>query len=279
MMCPTGVYIPQLVGEDLLEELDMSRIPNFANLDPAYTNQAWDPGNKYAICKNWGWTGWIYDTTIVTTEIKTWADFIDVAMGEASGKTRSSTRPPTCAACTSGPTASTGPPRIRPSWMRARTSSSTSSPSTSRRSTRIPASTSRRAATRLSQVWNGDARQGLIVDRGGRRRPRPVQWAPRRPRDRAVDGQLVHPRGGRERRCRLQLHQLHPRPGESAQGHRVPRLQHRRQGSARRCPPTRRSWTWCTSPTRKSAACAAGLARQPGRVVEIYNKVKAAAGA
>ena len=87
MMCPTGAYIPQLVGEDLLEPLDLSRITNFKNLDPAYTDQSWDPGNKYSICKDWGSTGWIYDKTIVTREIKTWADFIDVAMNEASGNT------------------------------------------------------------------------------------------------------------------------------------------------------------------------------------------------
>lgn len=85
MICPTGVYIPQLVGEGLLAELDLTRIPNFSNLDAAYTNQAWDPGNKHSVCKNWGSTGWIYDTTQISREITTWSDFIDVAMNEASG--------------------------------------------------------------------------------------------------------------------------------------------------------------------------------------------------
>ncbi len=28
-----------------------------------YTHQPWDPGNKYSVCKDWGSTGWIYDTT------------------------------------------------------------------------------------------------------------------------------------------------------------------------------------------------------------------------
>lgn len=87
MICPTGVYIPQLAAEGLLEELDLSKITNFKNLDVAYTNQTWDPGNKYSVCKNWGSTGWIYDKTVVTREITSWADFIDVAMNEASGKT------------------------------------------------------------------------------------------------------------------------------------------------------------------------------------------------
>jgi spermidine/putrescine transport system substrate-binding protein len=86
MICPTGVYIPQMVGEGLLEELDLARLKNFGNLDAAYANQDWDPGNKYSVCKNWGSTGWIYDKTVIGREINTWADFIDVAMNEASGQ-------------------------------------------------------------------------------------------------------------------------------------------------------------------------------------------------
>jgi spermidine/putrescine transport system substrate-binding protein len=87
MICPTGVYIPQLAGEGLLTELDKGRITNFANLDPSVANQAWDQGNVYSVCKNWGTTGWIYDKTVVEREITSWADFIDVAMNEASGAT------------------------------------------------------------------------------------------------------------------------------------------------------------------------------------------------
>lgn len=87
MVVPTGVYIPQLAKAGMLEELDKTKIPNFSNLDPNYANQAWDPDNKYSVCKNWGTTGWIYDKTVVTSEIKTWADFIKVAQTEASGKT------------------------------------------------------------------------------------------------------------------------------------------------------------------------------------------------
>ena len=87
MVVPTGPYIPQMATANLLLELDHSKIANFANLDPLYTNQPWDQGNKYSVCKNWGTTGWIYDTKVVTKEIKTWADFIQAAMGEAKGQT------------------------------------------------------------------------------------------------------------------------------------------------------------------------------------------------
>jgi spermidine/putrescine transport system substrate-binding protein len=85
VICPTGIYIPQMSQLDLLEELDLSRIPNFANIDVAFTNQSWDPNNQYTVCKDWGSTGWIYDTEVIKRDILTWNDFIDVSMNEASG--------------------------------------------------------------------------------------------------------------------------------------------------------------------------------------------------
>ena len=94
MVVPTGPYIPQLVKAGLLAELDKSKIPNFKNLDKPYANQSWDPDNKHSVCKNWGTTGWIYDTTVVKTEIKTWADFIKVAQTDASGRTSVLDTPP-----------------------------------------------------------------------------------------------------------------------------------------------------------------------------------------
>jgi spermidine/putrescine transport system substrate-binding protein len=74
-----------MASEKLIQPLDHSKIANFANLDPLYTNQTWDQGNKYTVCKDWGTTGWIYDTTVVKRDIKTWSDFLDAAQKEASG--------------------------------------------------------------------------------------------------------------------------------------------------------------------------------------------------
>jgi spermidine/putrescine transport system substrate-binding protein len=87
IVVPTGVYIPQMVSLGLLEPMDVTRIPNFANLEDAYKDQPWDPGNGYSVCKDWGSTGWIYDSQAISSPINTWQDFIDVAKGEASGKT------------------------------------------------------------------------------------------------------------------------------------------------------------------------------------------------
>lgn len=83
---PTHQYIPQMAASDLLEELDHSKLPNMEFLDPAYIDQAFDPGNKYSVPKDFGTTGYVYDTTVITRELTSWADFFDAAQNEASGK-------------------------------------------------------------------------------------------------------------------------------------------------------------------------------------------------
>ena len=74
-----------MIQNGLLEKFDKSKLPNWStNLDPLYLAQAWDPTNDYSVCKDWGSTGWFYDKTKITTEIKTWTDFIKACQGEAS---------------------------------------------------------------------------------------------------------------------------------------------------------------------------------------------------
>ena len=85
IVVPTGPFIPAMVANDLLQELDLSRIPNFSNLEPEYTDQPWDPNNQYSVCKDWGTTGYAYDSTLIDVEMSTWQDYIDVAMNQASG--------------------------------------------------------------------------------------------------------------------------------------------------------------------------------------------------
>jgi spermidine/putrescine transport system substrate-binding protein len=87
IIIPTGVYIPQMASDGLVQTLDKDRLANFGNVDPIYLGQDWDPGNDYTVPKDWGSTGWIYDNSVLTTPLETWQDFIDAAMGPASGQT------------------------------------------------------------------------------------------------------------------------------------------------------------------------------------------------
>jgi len=86
IVVPTGPYIPQMIQNGLLEKFDKSKLPNMVNVDPLYLGQAWDKTNDYSVCKDWGSTGWFYDKTQIKTEIKTWKDFLDVCQGEGSKK-------------------------------------------------------------------------------------------------------------------------------------------------------------------------------------------------
>ena len=84
IVVPTGPYIPQMIQNGLLEKFDKSKLPNMVNVDPNYLAQKWDPTNDYSVCKDWGSTGWFYNKTRIKTEIKTWSDFIAVCQGEGS---------------------------------------------------------------------------------------------------------------------------------------------------------------------------------------------------
>jgi spermidine/putrescine transport system substrate-binding protein len=87
IIVPTGGYIPEMVAKGLLLPLDKSKIPNFANLDPALLNFPWDRGNKYTIPKDYGTTGFIYDKTVIKKKLRTWQDFADAAaLPEVGGR-------------------------------------------------------------------------------------------------------------------------------------------------------------------------------------------------
>jgi len=56
---------------NLLEPLDISKIPNYQNLDSTLLEKAasFDEGNKYAIPYFWGLTGLIYNKRYVPDEV------------------------------------------------------------------------------------------------------------------------------------------------------------------------------------------------------------------
>ncbi|WES62974.1 spermidine/putrescine ABC transporter substrate-binding protein [Microbacter sp. GSS18] len=93
IVVPTGVFVPQMIENGLLEKLNKDLLPNMENLDAAYLGRAWDPTNDYTVCKAWGTTGYVYDKTVITRELTTWDDFFDAAQNEASGKTSMSDDP------------------------------------------------------------------------------------------------------------------------------------------------------------------------------------------
>lgn len=87
VVVPSGYYVPQMAQNGLLMELDPSLMPNLAKVGKDFKDQPFDPGNKYTVVKAAGTTGYAYDSTVITRELKTWPDFFDAAQKEGSGRT------------------------------------------------------------------------------------------------------------------------------------------------------------------------------------------------
>jgi spermidine/putrescine transport system substrate-binding protein len=86
---PTNYTITTYVELGLIQELDLSLIPNFdaASQNPVFAGPATVNGKVYAVPKNWGTTGFVVNTKQITSGPKSWKDFFDVTMGAGSGHT------------------------------------------------------------------------------------------------------------------------------------------------------------------------------------------------
>lgn len=49
VVVPTGFAIPPLVKQNLVQPLDMAKLPNAKNINPAFLNSTFDPGNKFSL--------------------------------------------------------------------------------------------------------------------------------------------------------------------------------------------------------------------------------------
>lgn len=93
IVVPTSIYIPDMAKHNLLQKLDKSQIPNFANMSADYVGQDWDPHNDYSICKASGTTGFLYNTKAIKKDLTSWQDFLDAIQHEASGTVALQTDP------------------------------------------------------------------------------------------------------------------------------------------------------------------------------------------
>lgn len=77
LLFPSDYMIEKMIKEDMLLELDHSKIPNMTNLDETYLDASYDPGNKYSIPYMWGTVGILYNTEKVDEEITSWDVLFD----------------------------------------------------------------------------------------------------------------------------------------------------------------------------------------------------------
>lgn len=71
---PTDYIISLMIREGLLQEIDLTQIPNLANLDKGYLDLAFDPGNKYTVPYLAGLDAIVYNSDVVDPAPTSWAD-------------------------------------------------------------------------------------------------------------------------------------------------------------------------------------------------------------
>lgn len=68
VIIPSDYMVAKLIEEDMLEPLDFANIPNYAYIDEAFRDQAYDPENLYSVPYTWGTVGLIYNRNYVSDE-------------------------------------------------------------------------------------------------------------------------------------------------------------------------------------------------------------------
>lgn len=74
-----NVFIPGLVAEGLLAQLDRANIPNFKYVPASFRDLIYDPGNLHTIPYSWGTTGLLVRTDLIEKPVSRWRDMWDPA--------------------------------------------------------------------------------------------------------------------------------------------------------------------------------------------------------
>ncbi|MBQ8506485.1 MAG: spermidine/putrescine ABC transporter substrate-binding protein [Clostridia bacterium] len=77
VLFPSEYMIERLINADLLAELDLSKVPNYANVLENLKNPSYDPENKHSVPYMWGTLGILYNTEMVSEEITSWDALFD----------------------------------------------------------------------------------------------------------------------------------------------------------------------------------------------------------
>lgn len=79
---PSEYTVEMMTEKDLLLPIDHSKIPNLKNIDPAFLDLAFDPGNQFSIPYFWGTVGIVFNPNLVEDHLtfNTWEDLWDPSL-------------------------------------------------------------------------------------------------------------------------------------------------------------------------------------------------------
>jgi spermidine/putrescine transport system substrate-binding protein len=72
IVVPSANFVPVFVQEGLVQELDLSKLPNHKNIEPRWMDVSYDQGRKFSVPWLWGVTGVTVNTSIYKGDINTW---------------------------------------------------------------------------------------------------------------------------------------------------------------------------------------------------------------
>jgi spermidine/putrescine transport system substrate-binding protein len=79
VIVPSDYMVSIMIKSDILEPLDMSKIPNFKNVGENFKGLPYDPQNKYSVPYQWGTTGILYNKKVLGTLDPSWGPMWDPA--------------------------------------------------------------------------------------------------------------------------------------------------------------------------------------------------------
>ena len=72
VLFPSDYMIETLLNDDKLLPLNFDNIPNYKYIDPNFKDLPYDSTNTYSVPYMWGTVGILYNTDMVTEEVKSW---------------------------------------------------------------------------------------------------------------------------------------------------------------------------------------------------------------
>lgn len=73
VVVPSDYMIERMISEDMLMEMDMSKLSNFKNIGMEYLNMEYDPEQKYSVPYFWGTVGILYNKKMVKEKPESWS--------------------------------------------------------------------------------------------------------------------------------------------------------------------------------------------------------------
>jgi len=88
VLVPTNYTISTYKELDLIQTLDLTRLPNYdaASNEARFTGEGVIGGSTYAVPKDWGTTGFVFNSKAMSQRPATWKEFWDLARNEATGR-------------------------------------------------------------------------------------------------------------------------------------------------------------------------------------------------